>query len=237
MSDGLETERRIPITAADAALWNAVLSRFAKARPVSDSLALRIRPSDLAWTSPEVDLMRIGGATLAYEWLSPPPDLPPGLQLPAERLAALPRSVRPLMSAMMLERAAKAWPNLGHVHAGVASAPDRSAALRLALEFFRGGVPFGALLVGVARSDAAALARAAGFGAPETLAPDPTVTVEVLPRLASVRVRAAEAEALAPGDVVLLGRLKAPFDALRIGPKIHRVREAEDGGFILDIAP
>ena len=48
---------------------------------------------------------------------------------------------------------------------------------------------------------------------------------------------AAEVEALAPGDVVLLGPLTAPFDALRIGSKLHPVRRVEDGGFILDIAP
>ncbi len=237
MSERLELGRRIPMSAADTALWNAVLARFAEAHPVSDTLALRIRPSDLAWSSPEVDRMTIAGAAVAYEWLSLPPDLPQGLQLPAERLAALPQAVRPLMSAMMLERAARAWPSLRPVHAGVAAAPDATSALRLLLEFFRDGAPSGALLVGLARSDAAALARAAGFDSPAALAPDPTLPVEILPRIASVTVRASEAAALAPGDVVMLGRLTEPFDALRIGPNLHAVRRTEDGGLTLDVAP
>ena len=237
MSDRLDLPTRLPLRAADTDILNAVLSRFAEAHAVSDGLALRIRTAERDWSTTEVDMMKIAGAVLAYEWLTLPPDLPPGLQLPPDRLAALPRAVRPLMSAMMLLRAASSWPGPRPEHAGTRSASGLTGRIRLVLEFFIGGNPAGSLLVSATRSDAVALARAAGLAAADPVAPDPTVTVDVLPRIASITVPAAEAEALSAGDVVLLGPLGAPFDAIRIGPETRAVRKTEDGDLILDTAP
>lgn len=237
MSGRSDLAPRVPVAAVDAALWNAVLSRFETPRPVTEALSLRIRHSDRGWTSPDVDVMAVAGVELSYEWLTPPPDLPPGLQLTADRLAALPPSVRRLMSAMILMRASAFWSGPSPAHQGARPAAAGGEELRLVLEFFRDDAPFGVLLVGVAPSDAAALARAAGLDRIDAEGVDPRIAVDVLPRLASLSLPAAEVEALAPGDVVLLGPLTAPFDALRIGSKLHPVRRVEDGGFILDIAP
>lgn len=234
MSAQLDLPSRLPLRAADVDLLNAVLSRFARPHPLSDTLSLRIRIAEREWSTPEVDLMTIGGAMLAYEWLALPPDLPPGLQLPPDRLAALPRAVRRLMSAMMLVRAAASWPGPRPEHAGTRPTSRMTDHIRLTLEFFRGDVPAGSLLVAGTRAEMVALARAAGQAATEPVAPDPNVTADVLPRIAALTVTAAEAEALSVGDVVLLGPLAGPFDALRIGAKVYPVRGTEDGGLILD---
>ncbi len=234
MTEGLDPLPRIRLRAADADTLNAVLSRFAEPQPLSEALALRIRASDRAWSTTDVDLMRIGGATLAYEWLALPPDLPQGLQLPPDRLFSLPRAVRPLMSALMLLRAAAAWPGPVPEHAGTRPASRLVDHIGLVLDFSRDGAPAGSLLVAGTRSDLVALARAAGPTLTGPPAPDPEVMVEVLPRIASLTVTVAEAEALSTGDVVLLGPLAGPFDALRIGEKVYPVRGTEDGGLILD---
>jgi hypothetical protein len=237
MSDMLGLPMGFRLRAGDAGPLNSVLSRFAEARPISDALALRIRATDRNWSTTEVDLMSVGEATLAYEWLVLPPDLPQGLRLPGDRLASLPRAVRPLMSAMMLTRAARSWPGPQPAHAGLRQASSLEGHLRMILEFFSSGNPVGSILIGIERSEAVALADAGGLSAATTLDADPALIVDVLPRIAAVTVTAAEAEALAPGDVVLLGPLEAPFDAIRIGPETRNIRKTEDGGLILDTTP
>ncbi len=226
---------RVALRGDEAPGWTALLTALARPVPVGDDLFVTLRPADETWSSGEVNAATCtGGVSVAYEILSYPQELPAGLRMDPVRTKALPAGIRGLSAALAAERIAGAQLRaVGFVHAGFVETAAQADRPRFVLELHRGGALHASVLIAVALRDLSALAAALGFSAapPESAGDDMPVAAE--PRIARVMLAAGEAAALAPGDIVMLGRLPRPFDAIRIGGVTCTLRDGPDGGVIL----